>query len=231
MAHRDPSEPRVGPAIERSFLAGLPHEAQERLLADSVLLDVPAGSVFYRDEDAPRTGLLVAGLVRVYLTSAEGRQVTVRYARTGDALGVPTAIGGPVPVSAQAITGSGILILNSASIRALAVADPHVAWSVAEEVTRLLYAVLDAFSGNVFGSVRQRLAGHLLDLAAEHQRDALLVAPVNQQALADAVGTAREVVARTLHDLRGAGLVESDKRGIILLDPDRLQQTAATGDL
>ena len=44
-------------------------------------IDVPAGSVLYRDREASRMGIVVAGLIRVYLTSAEGRQVTVRYAR------------------------------------------------------------------------------------------------------------------------------------------------------
>lgn len=231
MIDREPHDQRIEQAAARSVLAGLPPEARERLFADALLLDVPAGSVLYRDEDAPRTGLIVGGLVRIFLTSSEGRQVTVRYARPGDAVGVPMAIGGPVAVSAQAVIDSAILLLNSEKVRFLAMADPRVAWRLAEEVTRLLYAVLDAFSGNVFGSVRQRLARHLLDLAAERQRDAFLVAPVSQQALADAVGTAREVVARTLHDLRVAGLVESTRRGIVLLDPDRLEGVASTGEL
>lgn len=63
------------------------------------------------------------------------------------------------------------------------------------------------------------------------QRGTLLVALVGQQALADAVGSAREVVARTLHHLRGAGLVKSTSRGIVLLDSDRLHEVASTGEL
>jgi len=102
---------------------------------------------------------------------------------------------------------------------------------LAEEVTRRLYEVLEAFSGNVFGSVRQRVARHLIDLAADRQQGALLIAPVSQQALADAVGTAREVVARTLHDLRRAGLVDTAKKGIVLVDPDGLSEVAASGEL
>ncbi len=222
---------RVEAAVSRSLFGTLPSETLARLLADAIQLDVPAGSILYRDEGPPRTGLVVAGLVRIYLTSVEGRQVTVRYAREGDTVGVPMAVGGPVAVSAQAVADSTLLLLHGATIRSLAMADSRVAWRLAEEVTRLLYAVLDAFSGNVFGSVRQRLARHLLDLAAERQRDAVLLAPVSQQALADAVGTAREVVARTLRDLRGAGLVESTRRGVVLLDPDRLHEVAITGEL
>ena len=218
-------------AIAHSFLGNVASETQAHLFADAIRLDVPAGSVLYRDEDPARTGLVVAGLIRIYLTSVEGRQITVRYARSGAAVGVPMAVGGPVAVSAQAVTDSSLLLFPGATVRALAMADAGVAWRLAEEVTRLLYAVLDAFAGTVFGSVRQRLARHLLDLAAERQRDELLLAPVSQQALADAVGTAREVVARTLHDFREAGLIESTRRGVVLLAPDRLDEVATTGEL
>jgi CRP/FNR family transcriptional regulator len=222
---------RVDDALAQSFLATLPAETCERLLAGATLLDIPAGAVLYRDEDSPRFGVVVGGLVRVFLTSAEGRQITVRYARSGAIMGAPTAIGGPVDVSAQALTETAMLMLNVDGVRSLAKTDPALAWALAEEVTRRLYEVLEAFAGNVFGSVRQRVARHLLDLAADRQQGAVLIAPVSQQALADAVGTAREVVARTLHDLRRARLVDTARNGVVLVDPDRLSEVAATGEL
>jgi len=222
---------RVDSALARSFLATLATETRDRLFVGATLLDIPAGAVLYRDQESPRFGVVVGGLVRVFLTSAEGRQITVRYARSGAIIGAPTAIGGPVDVSAQALTETALLILNVDAVRSLAKTDPALAWALAEEVTRRLYEVLEAFAGNVFGSVRQRVARHLLDLAADRQQGAVLIAPVSQQALADAVGTAREVVARTLHDLRRAGLVDSAKRCIALVDPDGLTEVAATGDL
>jgi len=219
-------------AVKASLLlAGLPPEATRRLLADAVPVDVPAGGVVYRDEDAPRTGLVVAGLVRVFLTSVEGRQLTVRYVRPGAVLGAPTAIGGPVAVSAQAVTDSSLLMFSAGTLRALAIEDSRVAWPLAEEVSRLLYGVLEAYAGTAFGSVRQRLARHLLDLGTAGQRDAVLVAEVNHQALADAVGTAREVVSRTLHDFRSARLIRTTRGGVLLLDPDRLEAVASTGEL
>jgi CRP/FNR family transcriptional regulator len=222
---------RVQGAISRSFLGSLPAQATNELVADAVHLEVPAGGIVYRDEDAPRSGIVVAGLVRVYLSSVEGRQLTVRYARPGAALGVPTAIGGPVRVGAQAVTDSTLLMFSASRLAKVAAEDVRVAWPLAQEVTGLLYGVLDAFAGTAFGSVRQRLARHLLDLATARQRDARLTAKVSQQALADAVGTAREVVARTLHDFRVAGVIETSRAGIILLDADRLESVASTGEL
>ncbi|HEX7172133.1 MAG TPA: Crp/Fnr family transcriptional regulator [Candidatus Limnocylindria bacterium] len=225
------SDERIDRAIGSSFLASLPDAAAEQLVADAALIDVPAGGIVYRDEDAPRSGIVVAGLVRVYLSSAEGRQLTVRYARPGGALGLPTAIRGPVRVGAQAVTDSALLMFSATRLASIAAEDVRVAWPLAQEVTGLLYGVLDAYADTAFGSVRQRLARHLLDLATASQRDARLVAEVSQQALADAVGTAREVVARTLHDFRSARLIQTGRRGIVLLDPDRIEWVASTGDL
>jgi CRP/FNR family cyclic AMP-dependent transcriptional regulator len=217
--------------LEASFLRALPTEATARLLGDAVVLDIPAGGVLYRDEDLPRSGVVVAGLIRVYLTSQAGRELTVRYARPGESLGAPTAVGGPVGVSAQAVTDSRLLMFSAATLGRLAAEDVRVAWPVAQEVTRLLYGVLDAFAGATFGSVRQRVARHLLDLASGQPGDARPVAEVSQQALADAAGTAREVVARTLHDLRAAGVIETTRTAVIVLDADRLEVIAATGEL
>jgi CRP/FNR family transcriptional regulator, cyclic AMP receptor protein len=50
--------------------------------------------------------LVVRGLFRVYMISPVGRQVTVRYARAADVLGIAVLVGGPANVSAQALAES-----------------------------------------------------------------------------------------------------------------------------
>jgi CRP/FNR family cyclic AMP-dependent transcriptional regulator len=209
-------------ALQASFLANMDPSLVDRLLEDAVRLDIPAGSVTYREGEPPRMALVVAGLIRVYLTSIDGRQLTVRYARQGSVLGVPTVVVGPVQVGTQAVTDASVLVVSVARLRELGHADALFAWALAEQIGERLNEVLAACAGNAFGTVRQRVMRHLLDLAVEHQRDAHLVAPVSQQELADAVGTVREVVARVLRDLRAEGLVENGPSGIVLLQPDRL---------
>lgn len=218
-------------AVARSRLGKLPADLRDRLTARGVLLDVPAGTSFYRDADALQFGVVVAGIVRIFLTSTEGRQLTIRYARAGAILGAPTVVGGPVEVSAQALTDSSVLLLDVDTARSLGRSHPELGWALAEEVTERLNEVLEAFAGNVFGSVRQRIARHLLDIASERQQGGTLIAAVTQQALADAAGTAREVVARTLHDFRMAGLVDTTRRGVVIVDPDGLSDVVLSGDL
>src|SRR5216683_6934213 len=96
---------------------------------------------------------------------------------------------------------------------------PVVCWAIAEELNRRLYDTLEQTAINAFGSVRQRVAAHLLDLASAqlHPRGRL-VARVSQQEVADAVGSVREVVARVLRDFRVAGIVATSSDGVLILD-------------
>jgi len=52
------------------------------------------------------------------------------------------------------------------------------------------------------------------------------VAMVTQQQLADAVGSVREVVARTLHHLRADGLISVGRATVTVVDRDGLSGIA-----
>ena len=67
--------------------------------------------------------------------------------------------------------------------------------------------------------MRERVAGHLLDLAHPTDEPQRLTVPVTQQQLADGVGTVREVVARVLRELRSEGIVTTSAGSIVILDP------------
>jgi hypothetical protein len=87
-------------------------------------------------------------------------------------------------------------------------------------------------SGSAFATVRQRVARHLLDLASErlpepasgHRSGSELVVRVSQRELAEAAGTAREVVVRVLRDLRQDGVIRTGRDKIVIADPARLIQ-------
>src|SRR5215467_9599967 len=213
----------VEDALAHSFLARLPAEVCDGLRAEGERTDYPAGTTVYRAGSDPRAALVVNGLLRVFLTSAEGRQVTVRYARPGDVLGVAVLVGGPASTSVQAVEPSSVFRISARTLTAAARRDPRVSWAIAEELSRRLFEVLEQTAVNAFGSVRQRVAAHLLDLASERQRPhGRPAARVSQQELADAAGSVREVVARVLRDLRVAGIVATTADSVVILDPARL---------
>jgi CRP/FNR family transcriptional regulator len=213
----------VEEALARSFLGRLPPDLVARLRSEGERADYPAGTTIYRAGSTPRAMLVVSGLIRVYMTSPEGRQVTVRYARGGDVLGIAVLVGGPANVSVQTLPASSLFRISSQTLTGAAHHDARVAWAMAEELNRRLYEALQQTATNAFGTVPQRVAAHLLDLASAqlHPRGRL-VARVSQQELADAVGSVREVVARVLRDFRVAGIVSTSPDSVLILDPARL---------
>jgi CRP/FNR family transcriptional regulator len=209
-------------AIEAGFLGTLPVAAARRLLDEAVRIDLPAGSVIYRDEEDARSMVVVSGLLRIFMRAQDGRQVTVRYAHSGDVLGLALMIGGPAPLNMQAVTKASVAALRLDSLRQLMRENGDVARAVAAELTNQLYEALDEVAGNAFMSVRERIGRHLLDLATEHQEGDRLLARVSQQDLADAVASVRTVVSRTLQEMRREGLIETSRDEIVVLDPHRL---------
>lgn len=212
--------------LEGGFLFALPREAAERLLAEAIRVNLPAGALVYRDEESPRLIVVVKGLLRVFLTSADGRQVTVRYARSGDVAGLALVVGGPAPMSIQAMTSALVVALRVESLRALLTTDPGVARACAEELTRQLYRALNDISEQAFLTVRQRLAHQLLLLATAGDNPDLVV-HASQQELADAIGSVREVVTRNLHRLHEEGLIDISRDEVAIRDPVALTEVAA----
>jgi CRP/FNR family transcriptional regulator, cyclic AMP receptor protein len=110
----------VEDALARSFLA----EVVGRLRAEGERADYPAGTTVYRAGSGPQAAPVVHGLLQVYLASVEGRQVTIRYARPGDVLGIAVLVGGPASVGVQAVEPSGLFRISSRTLIAAPAAIP-----------------------------------------------------------------------------------------------------------
>jgi len=207
--------------LRTSLPLTLPAEALDRLSAGAHISESAAGDHLYREGDGRFTFLVLQGLVRMYMRSPAGQEITVRYVRTGELTGLSSVFSEGQPLNFQALTTTRALHLVPEEIDAAARADTRIAYAFATQSSRSLVEFQREIGRQAFLSVRQRVARHLLDLAAPAENN--LTVHITQQDLADAVGTAREVVARTLQGLRVAGLIRTSAHGIVLLDPEGLQ--------
>jgi CRP/FNR family transcriptional regulator len=178
----------------------------------------------------------------MYVESPDGRQINFRYAGPGYFLGAASTVGGvtvQVASGVEAVTAARVLYLNQERLRALARSETAVAWALLEQMAIYQRDLLQVLAETAFGSIRQRVAMHLLNLATTGASPAAqlkpgaarLLAPVTQQSLADAVGTTRRTVARALTELREAGVIETQRNRIVLHSPERLaaETQLATG--
>jgi cAMP-binding proteins - catabolite gene activator and regulatory subunit of cAMP-dependent protein kinases len=214
----------VRKAVDRSFLADLPESLQDRILSEGLLYTIPAATIGYREYEPGRLIIMLRGLLRIFMTSREGRQITIKYVGPGDVIGTPSVVCGPFPVRAQVIRDSVVLILNPQIIEEIAKREPGFGWKVAETIGEDFYDLVTTLSENVFDPVPVRTARHLMHLAAPAGASQKLVASVTQQDLADSVGSVREVISRVLHSFRDEGLLELERDGIVILDVQGLKK-------
>ena len=244
MRPRDAADPAAAAAaaaaraVQLSVFGNLPPALLERVLDDHRDVSVDQGYRFMgRDHPAPhRTGLVVAGLLRMYVESPDGRQITFRYAGPGYFLGAASTVGNlniQVAAGVEAVTAARVLYLNQQRLRALALAEMDVAWALLDQLVIYQRDLIHVLAGTAFGSIRQRVAMHLLTLGTTGPTPPRgpLSAPVTQQSLADAVGSTRETVARALGELRDAGLISTQRNRILVRHPESLAAEAhqATG--
>ena len=204
-----------------TFLGNLPPESLEALLVDAEVIEARRGAtVFAATEPANRFGVVLDGICRTYLTANDGRRLTVRYARVGAVVASLTSE--RAALSVQAMSDCSLLEVELTTLQRAITVDGRVGLVLIGEVGQRLADTYATLASNTFGSMRERVARHVLDLSVQGAEGQGLRALVTQQGLADSVGTVREVVARVLRDMRLEGLVETKPGHIVILDPDRL---------
>ena len=176
--------------------------------------------------DGHWTGIVLSGMARVFLRTPSGRQVTLRHARPGGSIGIGALLGEGA-VSAQAVTDCVIMRLDHDQVLRLAEQHASLAIAIAKELSVRLIETYREVVIREQGSVRQRLARQLLHFAGEVDHpERPLVLPMSHEEIADAVGSAREVVSRHLSRLQSEQIVALDRGQVTLIDPIRLEATA-----
>lgn len=219
------ADPDVVAALAASNLRHLRATATEELLRAASMHAVDGGRTIHPAGDTRmHLELVVHGLARVLATAPDGRTMTIRYCRPGALVGALSLYAErfELPVSIQALVDTRLVRFAPTVVQGLVDRDPSMARALLVELSERALGFIEEIPGNVFATVEQRVARHLLDLASDRRQGTELVAIVTQQELAEAGGTAREVVARVLRDLREAGIVATSRDRIVLLDPVRL---------
>jgi CRP-like cAMP-binding protein len=209
-------------AWSRSALADFSSKATAYALQGATETQLPPGPL-----PPPRGGpdqdgtvlLIMSGLVRTFRRN-ETRQITTRYTGKYELVGIPALIRHGSSAHGEVIAHAHILRIVGSRLREVIRHDADSAWVVMREIARLHDAAVNMACDNVFLSVRQRVARHLLDLAVR-EPDGLVV-HASHQDIADAIGSVREVVSRVIRELREEALITRSDGRIVLTRPGDL---------
>jgi CRP/FNR family transcriptional regulator, cyclic AMP receptor protein len=199
---------------------------QEQLGSGVDEVHISASALIFRAGRPPRIALVVAGIVRVFISTQLGRQLTIRYARAGDLIGLSPSLAGTDQWNAEAITDVSVKVLTFDHVRSAGAHDPELPWRIAQHVAALAAEALHTVADASGQPITVRVARHIRQMALRGP-DGLTVVHISHQRLADAVGTVREVVSRELTALRANGVIDQTAGALRVIDEHRLASLAA----
>ncbi len=181
-----------------------------------------AEMVLLEGESAENLYFVASGVVKVFKTSAEGKEQILSIVRPGESFNdVPIFDGGPNPASAQAMGPVLLYGIKKNDMEAILRNHPQIALNVikvlARRVRHLVSLVEDLSFKHVIGRVAKILFEHV---GGEMGRGPRLT----QQEMAAMAGTAREVVGRSLKALEEEGAIKLDRHRIIITDKEALHK-------
>jgi len=219
-------------SIDAVFLKSIPYfsvmnpaelEAIKPLFAEKT---VQRGEVILMEGEASDTLFFVAaGAVKIFKTSAQGKDQILSIARPGEALNdIPIFDGGTNPVNAQAMGPVTLYSLKKDRLHNILRQYPVVALNtnkvLAQRMRLLVSLVEDLSFRHVLGRVTKILLTHAGDGAGGTDH-------LTQQEMAAMAGTAREVVARSLKSLEEQGLIRLERHRIVITDKKSLEDIVA----
>jgi CRP-like cAMP-binding protein len=219
-------------AATQGFLSVLTEGEREALVERAVRRRFDRGvNLFHEHDESDRIVIVLKGRLKVYSSTADGREVVFAFRGPGDILGELSAVDGrPRSASVAALEPVEVLFVAAVDFRAFLKRQPRVALVLLEMISwRLRDADRKRVEYAAFDSVG-RVAARLVELSQDHGQPAeegvAITLPISQDELAGWVGSSREAVSKALHVLRELGWVETRRRRITVLDPEALRRRA-----
>jgi CRP/FNR family transcriptional regulator len=179
--------------------------------------------ILFEGEPAQTLYFVAAGVVKVYKTSADGKEQILQLIRPGESFNDVPVTGGINLASAEALGSVVLNMIKKSDMEAILREHPPVAMNIvrilSDRVRHLISLVEDLSFRNVNGRVAKILLEYAGDKTGEKPR-------LTQQEMAAMIGTAREMVGRSLKALEEEGSIRLDRHRIIITNREALKKTA-----
>ena len=218
----------------KNFLSNIPafedfsEEDLEVVLQAAVKRHLPKGTFLFREGDPGEAMyLLVEGRTRSFTSDNQGKEFVFLIGEPGDVFGEVSMIDdSPRSWSTQVEDDSTFLMFTKQDFRTAMDAYPQLKdkliLNLARMVRNLSATMKNLALLDVYGRVRALFEGLPQE---DHGGNGvvMITEPLTQQAIADRVGSSREMIARILKELVFGGYVRLENKRIILLQkmPER----------
>jgi CRP/FNR family cyclic AMP-dependent transcriptional regulator len=189
--------------------------------------------ILMEDEPTQTVYFVVTGVVKAFKTSAEGKEQILCILRPGDSFNdVSVFDGGPNPVSAIAMSRVRLYGISKADMETLLREHPGIALNIIKVLAGKVRHFVSLVEDLSFRHVTGRVAKLLLEYATNGSEEGKGKSPrprLTQQDMAAMVGTAREVVGRSLKALEEEGAIKMERHRIAIVNREVLEERSGVG--
>ena len=206
------------------YFSGLTPQARESLRTSMFEKAVSKNeALLWEGEPGGALYIVGTGRVKIFRTSAEGKEQVLRVMHPGDSFNeVPIFDGGTNPASAMALEDGVVYGIRREDMQRNLQNYPQLSANIIRVLSRRLRELVSLVEDLSFRHVTARLAKILLENAVETGKES----PdrrLTQQQMAAMVGTAREMVGRSLKTLEAMGAIRVERQKIVIANMEILK--------
>lgn len=177
------------------------------------------GTIIINEGDAGSSMFLVMqGKVKVYVSDAGGKEYVLAVLGPGEYVGELALLDDePRTASVETEEQSTFLVIQKEDFLTLLREHPSIQFKLLLNLARRSRSLTEAVKNLALKDVYSRVRLLFEDLAIEKDGVMQIEEPMTQQAIADRVGSSREMVARIMKELVFGGYVRIDNRRLIIL--------------
>lgn len=180
--------------------------------------------IIFEGEPAETLYFVVAGAVKVFKTSAEGKEQILHIIRPGESFNEVSVLSGGVNIaSAEAMGAVTLHTIKKSDLETVLENNHRVALNIIQVLSERMRNLISLVEDLSFRHVTSRVARVLLEYLGEGDGES---PRLTQQEMAAMIGTAREMVGRSLKTLEESGSIRLDRHRIVITDQDALREIA-----
>lgn len=206
------------------FWGGISEDEREFICRHSVAVTYNKGETIHDGTECSGVFFVRSGCLRVYIMSEDGKAVTLYRLYAGDMCMLASSC------VLQAVTfdvfidveeDSECFVVNGNAFASVSENNPDVKIFALELAVTRFSDVMWVMQQILFMSMDKRLAIFLSDECARTGSDVVML---THEQIAKYMGSAREVVSRTMKYFSNEGIVEASRKGVKILDKKKLRE-------
>ena len=169
--------------------------------------------LFYEGDDSKYLFLLTKGIVKLYKTSSNDKEIVMKYFHSNEFIAeVANFESIPYPATAQSFTDTEVLRINFASLKDIIYSDPKLSFLIQTSLIKKIRNLENLVSLHVVLDSKERIAKYLCDHTEEFFNTKNII-------VAEILNISPETLSRMLRVFKNDGLIDNKNKTV---DKERL---------